>query len=339
VQTESARPHHRSSFPSLWRGVVFTFQAAVAAVAVVAVGAAQAQDEVLQYAGGERDIEPLTVVTDTTVSAQLVRDLGEKFVKVESVAEAGQTPGEVELSEADREAIGQADLVVYQGLGLMPGFIAAAEKRDAKDRVVLTERVPEFRLIEDAEGTVNPYTYLSPSLRQFSVDHLTTRLKKKLEPVAGEIEGNRLRVNIELQSLDRETDGLLEDVPRSERLLVTDNRVFAYFAKDYHFQLLDVTREADGKKAIEQINRNETPTVFPVAGIGGGALEDWLEAHRGKDVPESIGLSKALDALWLGEPNLPTGTYLGQFRENVSTILLGLKPLPAAGQESTERLE
>ncbi|KTG16331.1 hypothetical protein AUR63_02940 [Guyparkeria sp. XI15] len=290
----------------------------------------------LQYAGGERDIEPLTVVTDTTISAQLVRDLADNFVQVESVAEIGESPVGIEVTDADRDAIRDADLVVYQGLGLMPAFIAAAEKRDTDDRVMLADRIPEFRLIEDPEGNVNPYTYLSPTLLQFAVDHLTTRLKKRLEPVAGEIEGNRLRVNIELQSLERETEGLMEDVPRGERLLVTDNDVFAYFAKAYYFELLDVTQEGDSEKAIEQINRNQTPNVFRVAGVGDGAIEEWLEAQRGDAIPESVGLAAALNGLWLGEPNLPAGTYIGLFRQNVSTILLGLKPLPAAGQEAPE---
>jgi manganese/zinc/iron transport system substrate-binding protein len=304
--------------------------------AVILVPAAHAQDEVLQYAGGERDIEPLTVVTDTTISAQLVRDLAENFVRVESVAEVGESPMGLELSEADREAIGAADLVVYQGLGLMPGFIRAAEEREADDRVLLTDRIPEFRLIEDEDGNVNPYTYLSPALLQFAVDHLTTRLKKRLEPVAGEIEGNRLRVNIELQSLKRETEGLMEDVPRGERLLVTDNDVFAYFAKAYYFQLLNVSRDAGSDEAVAQINRNNTPNVFPIAGVGDGAIDAWLEAHRGKDIPESTGLADPLNGLWLSDANLPTGTYIGLFRQNVNTLLLGLKPLPAAGQEAPE---
>ena len=330
VQTDSGCRHCHPTRPRLWRGIVFTL------LAVVSIGTAQAQDEVLQYAGGERDIEPLSVVTDTTISAQLVRNLAENFVRVESVAEVGESPVGLELTEADREAIAAADLVVYQGLGLMPGFIEAAEQRDADDRVLLTDRIPEFRLIEDEAGNVNPYTYLSPALLQFAVDHLTTRLKERLEPVAGEIEGNRLRVNIELQSLKRETEGLMEDVPRGERVLVTDNDVFAYFAKAYYFQLLNVTRDADSQKAVEQINRNETPNVFRVAGVGDGAVEDWLEAHRGEDIPESVGLAEDLNGLWLSDANLPTGTYIGLFRQNVNTLLLGLKPLPAAGQEAPE---
>ena len=330
MQTDSACRHCHSIRPSIWRGIAFTL------LATVFAGIAQAQDEVLQYAGGERDVEPLTVVTDTTISAQLVRDLAENFVRVESVAEVGESPAGFELTDADREAIAAADLVVYQGLGLMPGFIREAEQRAAADRVLLTDRIPEFRLIEDVDGNVNPYTYLSPALLQFAVDHLTTRLKKRLEPVAGEIEGNRLRVNIELQSLKRETEGLMEDVPRGERVLVTDNDVFAYFAKAYYFQLMNVTRDAESRQAVEEINRNGTPHVFPVAGIGDGAIENWLEAHRGEDIPESVGLAAELNGLWLSDGNLPTGTYLGLFRENVNTLLLGLKPLPAAGQEAPE---
>ena len=330
MQTDSGCRHPHPTRPSLWRGIAFTL------LAVVSIGVAQAQDEVLQYAGGERDIEPLTVVTDTTISAQLVRDLAENFVRVESVADVGEAPRGVQLSDADREAIRDADLVVYQGLGLMPGFIAAAEERDADDRVMLADRIPEFRLIEDDDGNVNPYTYLSPALLQFAVDHLTTRLKKRLEPVAGEIEGNRLRINIELQSLKRETEGLMEDVPRGERLLVTDNDVFAYFAKAHYFQLLNVSREEGSRQAVEEINRNATPNVFSVAGVGDGAIESWLEAHRGQDIPDSVGLADELNGLWLGDANLPNGTYIGLFRENVNTLLLGLKPLPAAGQEAVE---
>ncbi|WP_372591622.1 metal ABC transporter substrate-binding protein [Guyparkeria sp.] len=306
----------------------------VLVLAGVASVGVQAQDEVLRY-GSEKEIEPLTVVTDTTISADLVENIAGSFVEVETVLERGESPIGHELDEADRESIAEADLVVYQGLGLMPAFIEAAEARDETDRVVLSAGIPDFRLIRE-DGTVNPHTYHSPSLVQFAVDHLTVNLKKKLEPVAGEIEGNRLRINIELQSLMRETEGLMEELPRNERILVTDNDVFAYFAKDYHFQLLDVTREEDADEAIELIEQNETANVFRVDGAGDGAIEEWLEAHRGEDVPGSVELAPALTGLWLGDANRPTGTYIGMFRQNVNDIMLGLRPLPAAGEGEIE---
>jgi manganese/zinc/iron transport system substrate-binding protein len=308
-------------------------RAATLSLAVVfLVPGVQAQDEVLQYAGGEQDIETLRVVTDTSFTAGLVDNIAGSFVEVEAVVDGEESPLKYALDEADRERIASADLVVYQGLGLMPEFIQAAEAREKADRVVLTDRIPEFRLIE-TDGVVNPHTYHDPSLLQYSVDHLTIQLKERLEAVAGEIEGNRLRVNIELQSLNRETEGFLEDLSRTERVLVTDNDVFAYFGKAYHFELLDVTDEEQSEKAVELIERNQTPHVFPVAGAGGGALEEWLKAKRGSAIPESVGLAPALTGLWLAESNLPTGTYIGLFRENVSEIILGLKPLPQAGGE------
>ncbi|TKA90026.1 hypothetical protein FAZ79_04005 [Guyparkeria sp. SB14A] len=307
--------------------------ATLSLAAVILVPAAHAQDEVLQYAGGEEDIDTLVVVTDTSMTANLVENLARGFVEVEAVVEGERSPLGYELDDDDRERIESADLVVYQGLGLMPEFIEAAEARDSSDRVTLTDRIPEFRLIETEDG-VNPHTYHDPSLLQYAVDHLTIELKERLESVAGEIEGNRLRVNIELQSLDRETEGLLEDIPRGERVLVTDNDVFAYFAKAYHFELLNVTDAAESEKAIELIERNQTPHVFPVAGVGDGALEQWLEDKRGSALPESVGLAPPLTGLWLGDSNLPTGTFIGLFRQNVSELILGLKPLPAAGNEA-----
>ncbi|MFP4462743.1 MAG: metal ABC transporter solute-binding protein, Zn/Mn family [Guyparkeria sp.] len=307
--------------------------ATLSLTAVFLAPAAHAQDEVLQYGGGDRELDTLQVVTDTSFTAELVENIAGSFVEVETVLEGEESPLAYSLDEDDRERIESADMVIYQGLGLMPEFIEAAEARDKADRVVLTDRIPDFRHIETDDG-VNPHTYHDPSLLQYAVDHLTIHLKERLESVAGEIEGNRLRVNIELQSLMRETEGLMEDVSRSERVLVTDNDVFAYFAKAYHFELLDVTDEADSEKAIELIDRNETPHVFSVAGAGDGAIEEWLEANRGETIPESVGLADPLTGLWLGDRNLPTGTYIGLFRENVSEIILGLKPLPEAGEEA-----
>lgn len=307
--------------------------ATLSLVAVLLAPAAHAQDEVLQYAGGEKAIDTLVVVTDTTLTADLVRNLARGFAEVEPIVEGERSPLGYELDASDRERIESADVVVYQGLGLMPDFIEAAEARDPADRVVLTDSIPEFRLIETEDG-VNPHTYHDPSLLQYAVDHLTIELKKRLESVAGEIEGNRLRVNIELQSLDRETEGLLEDIPRDERVLVTDNDVFAYFAKAFHFELLNVTDPAESEKAVELIQRNQTPHVFPVAGVGDGALERWLEEKRGTALPETVTLATPLTGLWLGESNLPTGTFIGLFRQNVSELILGLKPLPAAGNEA-----
>ncbi len=309
-------------------------RAATLSLAVITLtSVVQAQDEVLQYAGGDEEIEPLRVVADTSFSAELVENVAGSFVEVEAIVDGERSPLGYELDEDDRERIESADLLVYQGLGLLPGFIEAAEKRSDSNRVVLTDRIPEFRLIE-TDGGVNPHTYHDPALVQYAVDHLTIRLKERLEKVAGEIEGNRLRVNIELQSLMRETEGLMEDVSRSERILATDNDVFAYFAKAYHFEMLDVTDEEQSEKAVELIERNETPHVFPVAGVGDGKIKEWLEEKRGSGIAESVELADPLIGLWLGKSNLPTGTYIGLFRENVSDIILGLKPLPEAGNDA-----
>jgi len=300
------------------------------AAATLLPGMGVAQDEVLRY-GDTEEVKTITVVADTTISAGLAENIAGNFVEVESVLSRGESPMDYSLDEADREAIAAADLVVYQGLGLMPDFIEAAEARDKADRVELSQGIPDFRLIRK-DGEVNPHTYHSPSLLQYAVDHLTRQLKEKLKPVAGEIEGNRLRINIELQSLVRETEGLLEEVPRTERLLVTDNDVLAYFAKEYYFTLLDVRDEADSEEAVELINRYDTPSVFRVAGVGDGAIDEWLAVHQGDDIPESVKLAPTLAGLWLGEPNLPTGTYIGLFRQNVNDLMLGLRPLPEAGE-------
>ena len=298
--------------------------------------AAHSSDEVLR-SGADYDGQPLEVVTDTNISSTLVSNLADSFVEVRAIVPAGIKPQDYQLTDEDLEQIKQADFLVYQGLETMPEFEQLAEQRPESDRVALGPAPPAFRLRERKDGSTNPYTYLSPALWQDSVDALARGLKDQLYHSAGRIEGNRLRVNIELQSLERETSGLVGELSRSQRLLVTDNDAFAYFAQHFNFQLFNINDPEQSEQAIELINQQDTPHVFQVEQLGDGAIEQWLNANRDA-LPEGIGIAEPLKVVSLGEDITTTANYTGWFRQNVTRILEGLDPLPeildAGGDET-----
>jgi len=302
--------------------------AIILATSMISISNAQA-DEVLKSGAGY-DGNPLKVVTDTNISSALVRNLADNFVSVQALVPTGVNPRDYELTESDRELIKNAEFIVYQGLDSMPEFEEIASQRPETDRVALGPAPPQFRLIKREDGSINPYTYLSPALWQDSVDALARGLKRHLDHSAGRIEGNRLRVNIELQSLERETSGSVGELSRSQRLLVSDNDAFAYFAQHFNFQLFDITDPEQSEKAIELINQQETPHVFQVEQLGDGAIKQWLEEHRGNALPENIELAEPLKAVSLGEDITATANYTGWFRQNVTHIIRGLQPLPEA---------
>ncbi|HHQ69390.1 MAG TPA: hypothetical protein ENM98_03680 [Halothiobacillaceae bacterium] len=298
------------------------------AASMISISNAQA-DEVLKSGAGF-DGNPLKVVTDTNISSALVRNLADNFVSVQALVPTGVNPSDYELTESDRELIKNAEFIVYQGLDSMPEFEELASQRPETDRVALGPAPPHFRLIKRDDGSINPYTYLSPALWQDSVDALARGLKRHLDHSAGRIEGNRLRVNIELQSLERETSGSVGELSRAQRLLISDNDAFAYFAQHFNFQLFDITDPEQSEKAIELINQQKTPHVFQVEQLGDGAIERWLEEHRGNALPENIELAEPLKAVSLGEDITATANYTGWFRQNVTRIIHGLQPLPEA---------
>ncbi len=130
-----------------------------------------------------------------------------------------------------------------------------------------------------------------------------------------------------LAELDAEVDGLIDDIPAEQRILVTNHEVFGYFADRYGFEVVGAViptgSTADGASAgelaelAELIEAEGVPAIFADTSAS-TELAETLAAEVGEvDVVELYTES-------LGQAGSDGATYLDMVRTNASRISAAL---------------
>jgi manganese/zinc/iron transport system substrate-binding protein len=133
-----------------------------------------------------------------------------------------------------------------------------------------------------------------------------------------------------LEELDSWVRQRVEELPPSQRVLVTAHDAFTYFGLAYGFEvrgLLGVstaseTGTSDVQQLAEFIVEREIPAVFIETSVPPRYVEALQEAVSARDFEVKIGGSLYSDSL--GTAGTPEGTYEGTVRANVNTIVNGL---------------
>lgn len=262
----------------------------VAAVGAVPLAAACGSDE------GAADGRPTIVVT-TTVLGAVVSELVGDAAEVQVLMPDGIDPHDFQPSARDAAAIGDADLVVENGLDLEEGLEDAVEgaRGDGVAVFTATDHV-DLRAIgagggdhaeeedahaeEEEHGTEDPHIWMDPiAMRDVAValapavrDELGLDLARGGAGLAGRLE-----------ALDDELRGTLAAIPAERRRLVTGHESMGYFADRYGFELIGALIPSFSSQAQvsasnlaalrEQIEREGVPAVFTERGTPPGVAE------------------------------------------------------------------
>jgi zinc/manganese transport system substrate-binding protein len=305
------------------RRVVALLAAAVAALPVVAACDSD------QGAGDGRP----TIVVTTTVLGAVVSELVGDAAEVQVLMPDGIDPHDFQPSARDAAALGDAGLVVENGLDLEEGLGDAIEgARDdgvavftATDHVELREAGgdaddhSEEEHAEEEHGTEDPHIWMDPlAMRDVAValapvvrDELGLDLATRDEDLAGRLE-----------ALDEELRGTLAAIPAERRRLVTGHESMGYFADRYGFELVGALIPSLSSQAQvsasnlaglrEQIEREGVPTVFTERGTPPG-------------VAEAIGEQTGARVVEIATHDLPDdGSYATFMRDAAAAVRDGL---------------
>ena len=222
--------------------------------------------------GGERS----GVVVTTNILGDITRSIVGDQADVTVIMPPNADPHSFGVSAQQAAELEEAELVVYNGLGLEEGVlrnVEAAEQAGAPSLEVAAGIDPlDFSEGEEA-GQADPHFWTDPVRVGDAVDLIADAVVEQVDGV----DEDRVRANAEdyrgeVEALHEDAEERFAALPEDRRKLVTDHHVFGYLADRYGFEVIGAVipsgttlaspSSADLKSLSDAVREAGVPAVF-----------------------------------------------------------------------------
>jgi ABC-type Zn uptake system ZnuABC Zn-binding protein ZnuA len=289
----------------------------------------------------------LSVVTTTTIIADIARNVGGDLVIVTSLVPPDADSHAFEPRPSDIVRLTDADIVLANGLGLetflgdllataditpviVTEAIAARGFESATGETADNTCVPDESADEAHEedehrhGECDPHVWGNPIHVMTMVDNIAAAFAEA-DPENAEIyHANAENYQMALADLDMEIEKILSVIPEDRRLLVTNHEFLGYFADHYDFTIIGTVipgvstlAEPNPRELAalgDQIKEAGVPAIF-VEVTNTSRLSDILAAEGGDAVQVVTLYSESLSA-----DDGPAPTYIDYMLYNAHAI-------------------
>ncbi len=295
--------------PSLYRRAVLSlFAAAIAAPALAG--------------------DKFKVVTTFTVIADMARNVAGDAAEVESITRPGAEIHGYSPTPRDILRAQDADLILWNGLGLETWFEQFFGNLADVPGVVVSDGVEPMGIsLGPYSGKPNPHAWMSASSALIYVDNIRDALVQYDPANAATYAANAAAYKARIV----ETIAPLRDrillIPEAQRWLVTSEGAFSYLARDFEMRelyLWPINADQQGtpqqvRKVIDGVREHGVRAVFSES-----TVSDKPARQVASETGAAYGGVLYVDSL--SEPDGPVPTYLDLLRVTVETIAAGLAP-------------
>ena len=292
------------------------------------------------HSGGATADARLQVVTSFSILGDMVARVGGERVNVVNLIGPGGDAHVYQPTPADAKTLGQAGLVVVNGLGF-EGWIDRLIKSSAyRGKVVrASQGVKTLELPsgkhdkhekhdhhgKHSHGPADPHAWQDMANAARYVDNIARGLTEA-DPAGKAIYAeNAARYKEALAVLDKDLKARFQRIPAERRKVVAAHDAFAYFTRAYGVRFIapaGVSKQsepsaADLGRVIQQIRREKIPAIF-VESVADVRLAERISQESGARVGGTL-YSDALSAA-----DGPAATYLMMMRHNGETLLKAL---------------
>lgn len=282
----------------------------------------------------KEDNGKLSIVTTTTMIADLARVIGGDYVDVVSLMGPGIDPHLYNASAGDVSKMTNADMVVYSGLHLEGKMGEIFENLKGGDKLIIeiAEEISEEDVISDeSTGAHDPHIWFDVVLWNKLSAGVYNGLVE-LDPDNEETyKSNYEAYKVELDELDIYIKSRVDEVSEDQRILITAHDAFNYFGRAYGFNVIGLqgistTSEAgtgDVTKLANYIVENEIKAIFVESSVPKKNVQALQEAVEAQGFNVEIGGELYSDSL--GSAGSDAETYIGTVKANINTIVNALK--------------
>ncbi|PZO11432.1 MAG: metal ABC transporter substrate-binding protein [Leptolyngbya foveolarum] len=293
------------------------------AIALLLIGCSSSNTaEVTDNQGDNQKV----VLTTFTVLADMAQTVAGEKLKVESVTRIGAEIHGYEPTPSDIIKAQDADLILYNGLGLERWFEQFLGSVKGVPAVVLTDGIEPIPIVEGPyTDKPNPHAWMSPRNGLIYVENIRQAFVELDPENADTYNANAKAYSEKLSAIDTALESDLEQIPASDRYLVSCEGAFSYLTRDYDMKeiyMWPINAEQQFtpkqvKNVIEAVNDNDVPTIF---------CESTVNNEGQKQVAKTTGArfggNLYVDSLSTEEGPVPT--YLDLLDYDARTISNGL---------------
>lgn len=276
----------------------------------------------------------LSIVTTTTLLADLVTQIGGDSVTVSGLMGPGVDPHSYKATEGDVFKIIHADLVLFNGLmleGRLDELFRKMQQRNIHTIAVSDGLdVRQLRKISDESQLYDPHIWFSvrnwKAVARFVAEQLS---------LADAANRDYYMTNLsmylaELEELTGYIHGSIARVPPAKRVLITAHDAFGYFGDEFGFEVIGLqgistvseAGAADLRELANLIVKRQIPAIFVESSVSDRSIRALQEAVASRGFSVDIGGTLYSDAL--GASGTPQATYTGMFKHNIRTITQAL---------------
>jgi manganese/iron transport system substrate-binding protein len=263
------------------------------------------------------------VLTTFTILADMARNVAGDAAVVESIIKPGAEIHDYDPTPQDLVKVGNADLVLWNGLGLERWFERFFQQAKGAASVVLSEGVEPLGISEGPyEGKPNPHAWMSSANALIYVENIRRALSE-LDPANAETYATNARDYAErIRATAAPVRAALAEVPENRRWLVTSEGAFSYLARDLGLKelyLWPINADEEGtpqqvRRVVDTVRAEGIPAVFSESTVSDKAM---------RQVAKETGARYAgvLYVDSLTGPDGPVPTYLDLLQYNARTLV------------------
>jgi manganese/zinc/iron transport system substrate-binding protein len=274
----------------------------------------------------------IKVVCTTGMIGDMVSRVGGDRVAVTALMGPGVDPHYYKASQSDIARLGQADLIVYNGLfleGKMQDIFTKMASR--KQIAVAAAGLPPQRLRRVGHDEHDPHVWFDVSLWALTLDNIIAGLSA-VDPQGQEtFEKNAALYRAELEQLHQWVQAEINKIPAQHRVLVTAHDAFGYFGLAYGIEVVGLQGIStvaeygvnDVSNLVETIVSRGIGAIFVESSVSERSIQAVQQGCLARGFEVKIGGTLYSDAM--GATGSGADTYIGMVRSNVNSIVTALQ--------------
>lgn len=299
-----------------------------ALILAIALGGCKPESNVESAAKAAND--KLLVATTFTVIADMAKNVAGDKATVVSVTKPGAEIHNYQPTPQDIVKTDQADLILWNGLGLELWFEKFLDQLVNVPSAVVTDGITPIDIYSGPyTDKPNPHAWMSPTDALLYVDNIAKALASADADNADTYLANAATYKKSIEQISEPLRELVQSIPENQRWLVTSEGAFSYLARDFGLQELSlwpINADQQGtpaqvKHVIDTVNANDIKAVFSES-----TVSDKPARQVSRETGAHYGGILYVDSL--SESDGPVPTFLDLINSTMNTIATGLKAQP-----------
>jgi len=274
------------------------------------------------------------VLCTTGMVGDMTRAILGPEVEVTVLMQSGVDPHLFSPSSKDVSKMASADAIIFSGLHLEAGLAGYLEKMAAQKKRVYalsTCLSKEDGLIEVATDLYDPHFWNDLQLWQKAAGGLVKELSKWNPDQAEQYTRRAEKYTEMIQQLYEQSIKDIEQIPESQRILISAHDAFEYFGRSLGIEVaavqgISTNTEASVKKVevlVERVVSQKIRAIFAESSVNDKAIRAIIEGCAQQGYSLKLGGTLYSDAM--GPPGSDADTFPGMYRSNVRTIVNALR--------------